>query len=627
MKSKSAKLCGAMVFAFLVGILPTFAQTPADLFNPAVLHEIRLDINPADWATLQSRFIDNTYYTADFRWRYQGRDVAVTDIAIRSRGRDSRSPFKPSLRIDFNRNDPLQRFLGLSAVVLKNNTQDPSQLHNRLAIQFFRLMGLPASREAHARLYVNDQYIGLYLIVEETTKELLRFNFGEDDGQFWAYDWVRNEPYHFEFLGPSPSLYVPKFFGPETHENNPDSASLVEMIRTINQASDADFLGAMGEFLDLKRVMAHIAVESFVAEGDDVLENNLFLYRFERKRLFQWIPWDKDGTFYSVFHPIFWDRRNILIRRALTFPELRAAYMQLLAKAAILAGGAGGWLDQEVEREYAQIRDAALTDPNKQCLSQTGGLKPCSNQEFEAAVESLRQFARVRSAVVRQQLAEAGYELRVTNGASFVAGPVAPGSLISVFGERLSATTTQAPSLPLSTELGGVSVRINGIPAPLLFVSPGQLNLQVPWTLDSGTASIRVTVNGVEQAPISATIEAVSPGIFAVVHADGSPVSSENPAAAGEVLVVYANGLGAVTGLVQSGQASPSNPPARTIQTPSGTLGGVGAPIEFSGLTPGLVGLYQINVRVPANFPPGALTPLIVSLGGQTAIPVFLATR
>ena len=612
---------------FLLGVVSAPAQTPSDFFDPNVLHEIRIDIYPDDWETLRARWYENTYYTCDFVWRFRGQTVTRGNIGIRSRGRDSRTPLKPSLRVDFNRYEPQQEFLGLRSIVLKNNTHDASQLRERLAIPFFPLVGLPASREAHARLYVNDQYIGLYIVVEDIRKEFLSFNFGENDGQLWEYNWVRETPYYFDYLGSNPSLYVPKFFQAETHESAPDTASLVEMIRTINQSSDADFPRAMEEFLDLKRVMAHMAVENFVADPDDVLENNLFLYRFERKRLFQWVPWDKDGAFSFVALPISWDRKNILLRRALGFPELRAAYLQALAQAAILAGGNGGWLEQEIQREYEQIREAVFADPNKQCVHEQGGLKPCSNEEFEAAVESLRQFARDRSTFVREQLVEAGFELRVVNGASFVAGPVAPGSLISVFGEQLSTTTIQASALPLPTELGGVSVRINGIPAPLLYVSPGQLNLQVPWTLEPGTASIRVSVNGVEQAPISATMEAASPGIFVVVHADGSLVSSENPATAGEVLIVYANGLGAVTGLVQSGQTSPSDPPARTIQTPSATLAGVIAPIEFSGLTPGFVGLYQINIRVPANFPPGAVTPLIVSLGGQTAIPFFLATR
>ncbi len=607
---------------------PAFAQTNSDFFNPHVLHEVRLDINPSDWQALRDRYIDDTYYSCDFRWRYQGRDITVSNIAIRSRGTDSRSPFKPSLRVDFNRNDPNQQFLGLRSVVLKNNTQDASQLHNRLSIQFFRSMGLPASREAHARLFVNEQYVGLYLIVEEIRSELLRFNFGEDSGQLWSYNWVRGQPYYFDYLGPDPSLYTPKFFKAETNETRPDNATLVEMIRLINQTSDSEFQRVLGEYLDLKRVMAHIAVDGFVAEGDEVLDNNLFLYVFAGKKLFQWMPWDKDGTFYSVFHPIFWDRRNILIRRALTYPELRTAYLRFLAKAMVLAGGPGGWLEQEVDRAYNQVREAALADPNKQCTGPDGRLKPCSNEEFEAAVAALQDFARRRSDFIRQQLVDAGLEMRVTNAATFIPTELAPGSLITVFGEGLAGTTAQATAIPLPTNLGGVSVTIGGVEAPLLFVSPGQLNLQVPWGLAAGPASLVVTVNGAAREPMAVTVGTVSPGVFVVVHADTNRlVTADNPAASGEVLVVYSNGLGPVTVSVPSGNASPPDPLARTVQSPAVTLAGLPVEILFSGLTPGLVGLYQINVRLPANVSPGSRTPLMVSIGGESALPVFLAIR
>ncbi len=626
MQPGAQKIWPAAVLALVLTAAQGAAQTTADFFNPNVLHEIRLNINPADWQALRANYQQNTYYTCDFGWRYQGRDVTSTDVAIRSRGRDSRSPVKPSLRVDFNRNDPKQEFLGLKSLVLRNNSQDASQLHNRLAILSFRLMGLPASREAHARLYVNDQYIGLYLMVEEVKKELLKFNFGENDGQLWDYNWVRGEPYHFDYLGPDPGLYIPKFFSPETHENNPDSATLIEMIRIMNQASDADFPSAIGEYLDLRRVMAHVAVEIFVGDPDDVLENNLFLYRFERRKLFQWVPWDKDGAFKS-FPSIWRERTNILIRRALGLPQFRTAYLQALARLSVLAGGAGGWLEQEIQREYEQIRAAALEDPNKLCLSSQGTLKPCSNEEFEAEVQNLLQYARARSEAVRGELADAGFELRVVDAASFVPGPVAPGSLISIFGERLATSTAQASALPLPNTLGGASVQINGVDAPLLFVSPGQLNLQVPWTLPPGAASIVVRVDGTARDPISATVAPASPGIFVVVHADGRPVSSENPAVGGEVLIVYANGLGAVAGNVLTGQASPGNPPATTTQAPGVTISGVPAQVEFSGLTPGLVGLYQVNVRAPTNLPTGGVTPLLVSIGGQVALPAFLATR
>ena len=94
----------------------------------------------------------------------------MRNIGIRSRGNGSRSGVKPGLRVDFDRYAIAQKFLGLKSFVLRNNTQDPSNLHERLSMLFFRRMGLPASREVYARLFVNNEYRGLYTIVESVDK-------------------------------------------------------------------------------------------------------------------------------------------------------------------------------------------------------------------------------------------------------------------------------------------------------------------------------------------------------------------------------------------------------------------------------------------------------------------------
>src|SRR5262245_19540882 len=104
------------------------AQTQTDLFDDTVMHEIRLEMKPSDWTTLKQDYADNSYYPANFKWR----NVLVEDIGIRSRGTGSRSPIKPSLRVDFDRYEDTQKFLGLKSLILRANTQDPSMLHERL---------------------------------------------------------------------------------------------------------------------------------------------------------------------------------------------------------------------------------------------------------------------------------------------------------------------------------------------------------------------------------------------------------------------------------------------------------------------------------------------------------------
>ena len=155
--------------------------------------------------------------------------------------------------------------------------------------------------------------------------------------------------------------------------------------------------------------MRYIAVEKFLAEQDGLLGNrgvnNFYLYRFQNSERSQFIPWDKSQTFNSLEWPIFRHiDTNVLATKAFAVPELRSVYLETLRRSAELAGGNGGWLEQEVLNDYEEIHTAALEDSFKQCYSPTGSLANCTNEEFEAEVAYLLRFASLRSADVLQQL-------------------------------------------------------------------------------------------------------------------------------------------------------------------------------------------------------------------------------
>jgi uncharacterized protein (TIGR03437 family) len=623
----------AVAILMILGAWAAWAQTSDDFFDDKVLHEIRLEIRAADWATLRQHYQENTYYPADFEWR----GIKVFSVGVRSRGTGSRSPIKPGIRVDFNRYDENQQFLGLNAVELKNMAQDASMLRDRVVMASFRRMGLVASRYAHARLYINGQYAGVYAMVESIDKPFLKHNFGENDGYLYENKWT-GEPYYFQWPIPTPPPFEAK-----THESDPNNLKpLEDMIHTMNQASDADFPRAMAEYLDLKLFMMHVGVENSLADLDGVVGDsgarNFYLYQFERKKLFQFIVWDKDQCFSDAQRDILLNvDKIVLMRRAMAVPELRAAYLEALLKSAAWAGGADGWLEQELVRQYSQIREAARADPVKQCPSELfGPMHTCSNEEFENEVIRVRNFLHQRDEIVRRQVAAAGYEFRDTapklsaggavNAASYVA-VISPGSLASLYGPLLGNSTALASSLPLPTSLDGLSILINGFPAPLVFISPQQVNLQVPWEIAPGTVPIAATLNGVLGGTITATAGAASPGIFAITYADGSLVSAERPIAASDVLVIYATGLGPVTRTVSTGQASPVDPLANTTEVPSVTIGGVPAQVVFSGLAPGFVGTYQVNVVAPGGVATGPKTPLIVTIAGEASPPLPVPTR
>lgn len=185
--------------------------------------------------------------------------------------------------------------------------------------------------------------------------------------------------------------------------------------------------------------------------------------------------------------------------------------------------------------------------------------------------------------------------ISIVNAASQQTGAAAPGSLISIYGAALAQAAAGATAYPLPQSLGGASVTIGGVAAPLLYASSGLINAQVPFETPTGPAP--VVVNSSVSATI--TVASTAPGIFAAVNGDGSVNSASNPVAAGGLLAVFLTGLGAVSPAVADGAAAPLSPLSYVSAAVSATVGGQAANVAFSGLAPGYGGLYQVNVIVP----------------------------
>jgi uncharacterized protein (TIGR03437 family) len=220
----------------------------------------------------------------------------------------------------------------------------------------------------------------------------------------------------------------------------------------------------------------------------------------------------------------------------------------------------------------------------------------------------------------------------LVNAASFET-VVAPGSIAALFGAGFTTQTLSAASLPLPATLAGLTVKIGGRTAPLFFVSPGQINLQTPSGLQAGAATIEVFVNdsatpaqtGVvalaEAAPGLFTTNAAGRGQAAALNADYSlnadfeGPTGARPELAGEVVILFATGIGATNPPVAAGQAAPASPVAVDAGATTVVIGGLNATVLFSGLTPGLAGVWQLNVQIPATLPTNAATSVRVSKG------------
>jgi uncharacterized protein (TIGR03437 family) len=212
----------------------------------------------------------------------------------------------------------------------------------------------------------------------------------------------------------------------------------------------------------------------------------------------------------------------------------------------------------------------------------------------------------------------------MTNGASFTTA-VAPGGILTIFGNQLAPAVAGTPGTPLPTMLTGTTVTIGGVPAPLYYVSPTQLNVQVPYEVQAGSkVPVQVYNNG-ESVYVNLTTTATAPAIF--TFGNNAPVPFTT-AARGQVATLYITGAGAVSPTVATGATPAAGTPVADLPTPKGatilTIGGVAATIDFIGIPTWSVGVVQINYTIPANAPLGEQN-VVVSIGGLASAATSLA--
>jgi hypothetical protein len=295
-----------------------------------------------------------------------------------------------------------QTFLGLRALVLDNAYTDPTLMREALSMKLFARLGLPASREAFARLFINNEFAGVYVLVEPVDRTFVLRVFGdaegnvEDGGYLYEYQWVRE--YGFEYLGPSLPAYA-ELFSPRTHETDAPARlyqPLEVLARAVNGTGPDRVDADVGPLLDIPQFVRFLAVQRAVGEIDGFIGNwgmsNFYLYRFRDGRPAQLVPWDADHAFWDAEQAI--DDRldtNVLVRTLMAVPAQRQAYLHTLIEAATamagtVAGDERGWLEGEADRLASLIRPALTGD--------TG--TAFTLEEFDGNLRSLHAFLHSR---------------------------------------------------------------------------------------------------------------------------------------------------------------------------------------------------------------------------------------
>jgi uncharacterized protein (TIGR03437 family) len=233
----------------------------------------------------------------------------------------------------------------------------------------------------------------------------------------------------------------------------------------------------------------------------------------------------------------------------------------------------------------------------------------------------------------------------IVSAANPVSGaPLAPGQFVSIYGSNLGpAAPVSSTGSSYQTTLAGTQVLLGGVAMPLQFVSSGLINAVVPFeTPANAIQNLIISANGTYSLPETVVVASAAPGIFTqnesgqgagviVVYKDGGTVyetSPTQPASAGDLLLIYTSGLGAVNPAVADGAPGPASPPfAATVNPVTATIGGVPATVSFAGIAPGYVGVYQVNVTVPSGVTPGTNVPVVLTMAGFPSAPVTVTIQ
>ena len=265
----------------------------------------------------------------------------------------------------------------------------------------------------------------------------------------------------------------------------------------------------------------------------------------------------------------------------------------------------------------------------------------------QGGVSNSPQTVNVQLAVGIPLINDNGVVNGIVNNATYApGGALSPGTIAAIFGANLTDGTSCLPPTcsptfgsngKLNTTMAGAQASIDGTPMPIFYATPGQLGVQIPFELARPTTppNVIVSVGGQASTPEPVNVAPTSPGIFtytadgkgagAITHVDGSAVNAQSPAQRGEVVILYATGLGLVNPAVPTGTLPAGA--STTVSPVTLTIGGIAVSPDFAGLSGCCAGLNQINARIPANVMPGTAVPVVLSVSGASSNTATIAVQ
>ncbi len=303
-------LAMVLIFHFLTAAEPDDSWMLYDDSQTAV---INIQIDPETLIWIYENPQSDSLHPAQFHFQNAWINEDVQDVGFRLRGNTSRNALKKSFKISFNTFVPGREFYGVDKMNLNGEHNDPSIVRSKLCWDFFRHIGVTASRASHAAVYINGEYFGLYVSVEHIDDEFLRKNFQDDSGNLWKCLW----PADLTYRGEAPENYHPwldndRPYELKTNEDVYDYSQLARLISVINNTPEDAIEDSLNRLLDVNDVLKYFAVNVLMGSWDDYwfLMNNYYLYHEPQTGIFHLIPYDYDNTFGIDWFDVEWSQSD-----------------------------------------------------------------------------------------------------------------------------------------------------------------------------------------------------------------------------------------------------------------------------------------------------------------------------
>ncbi len=292
-------------FSFSQNVNPDFNEEFVQDFLPAI--EVTMDEDDYNWMVHPDNIWSDTYQHATVVYKGSNNtEISYLDLGIRLRGNTSRGKDKKSFKLNFKKFNDDQRFFGLKKLNLKAETNDPSCVREHMTMNLYRDYNLVVARVNHIKLYINNNYMGLYSNVEQVDKTFLGERYDDNDGNLYKCTYPAD-------LSDLDRVYDDSTYELKTNEEVNNRDNLYAFIEFLTTATDADFDLYIDEYIDVKEYLKQLPIEILTGhwDGYSYNKNNFYLYYNPDESRFEYIPYDTDNTLGIDWVNRDWAERNI----------------------------------------------------------------------------------------------------------------------------------------------------------------------------------------------------------------------------------------------------------------------------------------------------------------------------